>query len=170
MLKSEREKLDRSESEFLSIGITENGERHGAIGIPWESTAHAFNMRLPQVYISPDDINDRALMERLTSYKVIGLYIWAHLPDYSFISGFKLLQDVSIKNGDAIEGLDFLSDLTECRMLYLQNARLKDLEVIASLKRNAGAAMGRVRCLCLDNCRVSDISCLQEQGLLAMFR
>lgn len=158
MIESERNKLENRESEYLSIGITQGGVPRTTIGIPWEATVHAFNMRTPNVYLSPEDIQDEEIMGQLESYKVIGCYIWVPLSDYSFLARFKDLQDINIKNGDAISNLSFLAELYECRMLYLQNAKLKNLDVIVEVKKNSTAMFGCLRCIGLDNCVVEDLS------------
>jgi len=163
MIESERNKLENRESEYLSIGITQGGVPRTTIGIPWEATVHAFNMRTPNVYLSPEDIQDEEIMGQLESYKVIGCYIWVPLSDYSFLARFKDLQDINIKNGDAITNLDFLSELYECRMLYLQNANLKNLDVIVEIKKNSTAMFGCLRCIGLDNCVVEDLSVFETE-------
>ena len=86
MLESERNKLNNRESEYLSIGITQGGVPRVTIGVPWEATAHAFNMRTPNVYLSPEDLQDEEVMVLIESYKVIGCYIWAPLTDYGFLA------------------------------------------------------------------------------------
>jgi len=158
MIESERNKLENRESEYLSIGITQGGVPRTTIGIPWEATVHAFNMRTPNVYLSPEDIQDEEIMGQLESYKVIGCYIWVPLSDYSFLARFKDLQDINIKNGDAISNLSFLAELYECRMLYLQNAKLKNLDMIVDVKKSSTAMFGCLRCIGLDNCAVEDLS------------
>ena len=158
MIKSQYDKLKSHASEYLSIGITSGGVPRNTIGVPWESTAHAFNMRTPNIYLSPEDIQDEEIMRQLETYKVIGCYIWASLSDYSFLTRFKDLQDINIKKGDTIANLDFLSELFECRMLYLQNANLKNLDVIVGVKKNSTAMFGCLRCIGLDNCVVEDLS------------
>jgi len=163
MIESERNKLENRESEYLSIGIAQGGVPRTTIGIPWEATVHAFNMRTPNVYLSPEDIQDEEIMGQLESYKVIGCYIWVPLSDYSFLARFKDLQDINIKNGDAITNLDFLSELYECRMLYLQNANLKNLDVIVEIKKNSTAMFGCLRCIGLDNCVVEDLSVFETE-------
>ena len=163
MIESERNKLINRDSEYLSIGITLGGAHRMSVGVPWQVTAHAFNMRTPDVYISPEDLQDEALMELIQSYKVIGCYIWAPLKDYSFLARFKYLQDINIKNGDAITNLDFLTELYECRMLYLQNAALENLDIIVEVKKNSTAILGGLRCVGLDNCVVKDLSVLKNE-------
>lgn len=163
MIESERNKLENRESEYLSIGITQGGVPRTTIGIPWEATVHAFNMRTPNVYLSPEDIQDEEIMGQLESYKVIGCYIWAPLSDYSFLARFKDLQDINIKNGDAISNLSFLAELYECRMLYLQSAKLKNLDVIVEVKKNSTAMFGCLRCIGLDNCVVEDLSVFETE-------
>ena len=165
MIVSEMEKLINRASEYLSIGITENGEPRRTIGVPWEATAHAFNMRTPDVYISPEDLNNDEIMRRIASYKVIGCYIWAPLTDYSFLSKFSDLQDINIKNGAAIRSLDFLSELYECRMLYLQNAKLDNLNVLVNVKKTSKTMFGCLRCIGLDNCSVEDLSIFETEDV-----
>ena len=158
MITTEREKLQSNDSEYLSLGITPGGVPRTTVGIPWEATAHAFNMRTPKVYLAPEDLADEEIMVLLESYKVIGCYIWAPLDDYGFLARFQDLEDINIKNGDAIRDLEFLSGLFECRMLYLQNAKLKNLNKIVDVKKNSKAMFGCLRCIGLDNCEVEDLS------------
>lgn len=163
MLESERNKLNNRESEYLSIGITQGGVPRVTIGVPWEATAHAFNMRTPNVYLSPEDLQDEEVMVLIESYKVIGCYIWAPLTDYGFLARFKDLQDINIKNGDAICNLGFLSELYDCRMLYMQNAKLKNLNMIVEVKKNSTAMFGCLRCIGLDNCNIEDLSVFETE-------
>ena len=165
MIQQEREKLQNRGSAYLSIGITSNGVPRVSVGIPWEQTAHAFNMRLPQVYLAPEDLQDEEIMHLLAAYKVIGCYIWVPLADYSFLARFKDLQDISIRNGDEVQNLDFLSSLCECRMLYLQNARLKNLDPIIAMKKNCRSIFACFNCIALDNCEVEDISALGTENV-----
>lgn len=163
MLESERNKLNNRESEYLSIGITQGGVPRVTIGVPWEATAHAFNMRTPNVYLSPEDLQDEEVMVLIESYKVIGCHIWAPLTDYGFLARFKDLQDINIKNGDAICNLGFLSELYDCRMLYMQNAKLKNLNMIVEVKKNSTAMFGCLRCIGLDNCNIEDLSVFETE-------
>lgn len=163
MIDSQWKKLNSYTSEYLSIGITIGGEPQNSIWVPWESTAHAYNMRTPNVYLAPDDLTDNKIMNLLETYKVIGCYIWAPLEDYSFLTHFKDLEDISIKNGDSIRELEFLSGLSECRMLYLQNATLKNLNVLIDAKKNSKAMLGCLRCIGLDNCDVEDLSVFETE-------
>lgn len=82
---------------------------------------------------------------------------------YSFLTHFKDLEDISIKNGDSIRELEFLSGLSECRMLYLQNATLKNLNVLIDAKKNSKAMFGCLRCIGLDNCDVEDLSAFETE-------
>lgn len=90
-----------------------------AMGIPWESTGQAYNMCTPNVYIAPEDLQDEKIMKTVTSYKVLGCYIFAPLEDYNFLSKFEKLQDLYIANGENIRDLSFMENLTKCRMLFL---------------------------------------------------
>jgi len=165
MITSEMEKLNGRTSEYLSVGITEHGEPKRAISVPWEGTAHAFNMRTPNVYIAPEDLNNDEIMRKILSYKVIGCYIWVPLTDYGFLAKFSDLQDIYIKNGNAICNLDFLSNLYECRMLYLQNANLANLNVLVKVKKTSKTMFGCIRCVGLDNCSVEDLSIFNTEDV-----
>ena len=66
-------------------------------------------------------------------------------------------------NGDSLRDIDFLSGLHECRMLYLQNAKLKDLNVIVDVKNKSSAMFGCLWCIGLDNCTVEDISVFERE-------
>lgn len=165
MFESEREKLLNRTSEYLSIGITEGGVPRNTIGVPWEATAHAFNMRTPKVYISPEDLHNEEIMSLVASYKVTGCYIWAPLDDYSFLARFKDIEDINIKNGNAIHDLSFLAELYECRMLFLQNAKLKNLDVILEVKKQSKSVFCCLRCIGLDNCEVEDLSAFENEKL-----
>lgn len=165
MLTSEIEKLSNRAGTYASIGITEKGEPIRTIGVPWETTAHAFNMRLPDVYIAPEDLKDEEIMKKISSCKVIGCYIWQPLADYGFLASFPDLQDINIKNGDSLRNLDFLSELHECRMLYLQNAKLSDLNVLVNVKKYSKAMFGCLGCVGLDNCSVGDLSVFETENV-----
>ena len=163
MIDSQWKKLNSYTSEYLSIGITIGGEPKNSIWIPWESTSHAYNMRTPNIYLAPDDLLDNRIMRLLKSYTVIGFYIWAPLEDYSFLAHFKDVEDISIKNGDSIRNLEFLSGLYECRMLYLQNVNLKNLNILVDVKKNSKVMHGCLRCIGLDNCYVEDLSVFEAE-------
>ena len=163
MISSQREILNSKETSYLSIGITPEGAPRRSVAVPWESTSHAFNMRIPDVYIAPEDLDDTDVMEKILSRKVIGCYIWAPLSDYKFLTRLKDLQDIYIANGDAISDLAFLQELTECRMFYLQNAKLKNLDTLVEAKKHSTAPFGGLRCVGLDNCAVEDLSIFERE-------
>ena len=164
MLITEREKLLQRTSEYLSIGITEDGSPRSVVGVPWEMTATAFNMRIPDIYLSPEDLTDDTLMAEISGYRVIGCYIYAPLLDYSFLSRFTELQDLSISRGDSIRDLSFLEGLSECRMLFLQNAKLENLDVLLDEKSHCKSSVfGCYKCVALHGCEVKDISRLERE-------
>lgn len=163
MLTAQREKLAASAGGYLSIGITEGGNPRCSIGVPWVQTVHAYNMRLPDVYLAPEDLLDGEIMHLVSTCRVIGCYIWEPLADYSFLKQFPDLQDLSIKNGEAVRDLEFLRALPECRMLFLQKARLENLDVIPELKKQSKLPGGCLGCICLDGCKVGDLSAFERE-------
>lgn len=164
MLDKERETLENRKSEYLSIGIS-NGNRMKSIPVPWELTAHAFNMKTPDVYIQPEDLRDSDLMAKIKSFHVLGCYAFTRLFDYAFIADFPEIRDIYIVDGANVKDISFISTLKDCRMLHLENAHLKDLEPIYLLSLFERRFSGF--CLSLFGCTVDDVSALHEVNNLS---
>ncbi len=166
MKDTQREILENYESEYISIGITDDGEPYSATRVPWERTGNAFNMKIPKLYIAKDDLNDEALMERLRRLEVIGMYIYSALDDYSFISSFPHIRDLNIYNGVGIKELSFLESLECCRMLSIRHAELPDLEPIVRIKsrKRGGGILMPLICVFLYDCKVADIRGLGDKS------
>lgn len=158
MLATEREKLYNRQGEYLSIGITESGAPLAAVRIPWEKMHHAFNMKTPDVYLTPEDLSDPEILAQLDRFQVIGCYIRMPLEDYSFLSRFPLIRDLNIYYGGSIRSLSFLAPLKECSMLYLEDANLPDLDLLLDAKKENPSILGPFRCVCLHNCHVEDLT------------
>ena len=156
MIDSEREKLFSRNGIFISIGITEDGERLEKIGVPWQATSYAFNMKLPDVYITPSDIDDEEIMDKILSFIVVGCYIWAPLPSYGFISRFKNLYDLSISSAEGILDLEFLFGL-DCTMISFYNSHIKSLEPMLCAKGLAKSPDLSFKCVSLTDCTLDDI-------------
>ena len=163
MLHTEREKLFSGDGNFISLGITKDGKPMDAISVPWESTANAFSMRLPSVYITPDDLYDEDIMQKILSMQVVGCYVFTALFDYSFISNFKGLTDLNIYNGKRIENLDFLLPLENCRLFFLDGATLENIDPILDVKKGKGGIFQPFTCVGLHCCRVDDISRFSDE-------
>ena len=154
----EKQKLLSHSGEFISIGITEDGNPRGSIAVPWERTAHAFNMKLPNVYFSRQDFESGELFSLISKFKVFGCYIFAAISDYSFLSDFKEIRDVFIADGRYLTDLSFMADLDDCGLLYIRGAHISDL---APLTRAPGeSSFMYLRCLSFDSCIIDDISAL----------
>lgn len=167
MLQEEKNKLFQKERQYINIGITEDGTAKKAIPIPWEVTAYSYNMCIPNVYLAPDDLEDAEIMEKLISLKVLGCYIWTPLKDYSFISNFEDLRDLSIMQGGNIMDLDFLNPLKECRMLLLENVKVDNLDILLDL--NSGDLFTGLNCVALVNCEVADLSGFDREHFFMEF-
>lgn len=158
MIPSQMERLAGKTGGYLSIGITEGGEPRSSFGVPWVHTSHTFNMRTPDVFLAPEDLQDAQIIAALGAFQIIGCYVYAAMDCYDFLAQFTDLKDLTILNGDAIRNLDFLESLTECSMLYLQNAQLQNLDTIVNVKLRSGGLRLAFRCIGLDNCTVEDLS------------
>ena len=161
MFDEERAKLANWQKEYISIGIATGGSgRPRGIPVPWESTTQAFNMKTPDVYIEPEDLKDKDLLDRIKSFQVLGCYVLTQLDDYGFIAEFKDLRDIYILNAVNVKDLSFLSELQELWMLHLECAHLKDLKPI--LQSSLLKRPGRGFCLSFTECTVDDVSALCE--------
>lgn len=117
-------------------------------------------MKIPDVFISPEDLNDKDLMDEIKSFHVVGCYIFTRLNNYSFIAEFPDMRDVYIIDGVNVKDLSFLSNLKDWRMLHLERAHLKDLKPI--LQSSLLERMWAGFCLSFAGCTVDDASALYE--------
>lgn len=158
----QRKRLKERSGERLSLGITESGAEKVAISVPWENTSSAYGMRVPDVYISKEDLYDKEIMTEIKQHKIDGLYIDIPLNDYEFLREFPQIEDLSIKSGENVKNLSFLEDLTSCRMFYLERASLPDLDPMLKVMRNyrlgSPPAPRPYACVGLYHCDVKDLS------------
>ncbi len=162
MLDSQKEIFEKLNSEYLSIGITSNGEPYGPIAVPWEHTASAFNMKTPDVFLSKQDIKDTEIREMLKKYHIVGCYIFDALDDYSFIADFKELRDVFIMNGDNITDLSFMKELDEWFMLYIEDAHIQNLDPLFPKDKKIGFLP---YCIGFGGCEINDITALENSEI-----
>ena len=161
MLATEKQKLLDKSGDYISIGITSDGVPLNVISVPWRKTVHAYNMKIPDVYISPQDLEDEALMGLLSECKVIGCYIWATLESFGFLQRFQEVRDLNIIGGSNITNLDFLIGLKKCSMLVLHDAQLENFDVILDA-RDYGV-WNVFKCVGLYNCHVRDLSRFEKE-------
>lgn len=130
MLAQQREKLDQYPHKYISIGITETGEPYGSYPVPWEITANAFNMKIPDVYLAKADLADGEIMSRLRELVVCGCYIYCPFEDYSFLEEFSGMKDLNIFEAYHLRDLSFLKKFKNCILLFIAKAQLKNLDDI----------------------------------------
>lgn len=124
---AERKRFAEYPHKYVSIGITPAGERCNSVAVPWESSANAFNMKLPDLYLAPEDLQG-GVLQQLQAEKIIdGCYIFTPLEDYSFLEELTQLKDLSIYYGDGLRDVSFLQKMTECRLIFLHRAQLERL-------------------------------------------
>ncbi len=157
MLQSEREILFNRELAYLSVGISEGGIRYGQYPIPWDSTANAYKMILPNVYISKEDINDKEIMCQLKKFKVEGCYIFCELENYDFLNDFVDMKDLNIYSAYNLRDFSFLENCTKCDLLFVSRAHLSNIDQIIGPH-----GLARPRCLALYDCIVDDINNLKS--------
>lgn len=153
--------LDQMEKKVLNIGINETGEAMRSFMVPWINTWCAMNMKLPNVFFTPEEIGRREVREKLREFDVFGCYIYTPLSDYSFLKDFARLLDLHIEQGQKLRSLDFLKEKEKLSMLYLENAELPDLDILIPL-----AAPGRAMCLDLKNCRIGEMENLIGERII----
>lgn len=162
MRKEEKEKLLNHKSEYISIGITDEGIAYNGFAIPWDSTSNAYNMRLPDVFITPDDLNSDEIMSLIHSKKVIGCYCWSALESFDFISRFLDIEDVSIFNGESLKNIDFVKPLKELHLLFIKDAKLDNIDAILEIPES-DRQFAHMKNIGLYNCVVEDVSAFSEK-------
>jgi hypothetical protein len=158
MIDSEREKLFAYESEYLSIGITKDGQPRTSGFVPWESMGCAFNMKTPKIFFTREDFDDPVIMDKLKKLHILGCYIFTPLEDYGFLSQFTEIWDMHIEYGSAVQDLSFMRHMDDWFMLYIEDAHLKDLKDI--FPENKKEYRLSSRCMGFYHCQVEDISAM----------
>lgn len=154
MNNEEKQKLLEFNCTYLSVGITEDGSRQSVISVPWEGTGNAFKMRLPNIYITPEDLDDKEIFTLIKRHTVVGCYIFVPMKDYGFLSEFKDLRDIYIRHGEEFTDP---SCIKSWEMLYIENAHISYLNPPVS---QSGSRRFFGKCLGLYNCTVDDMSAL----------
>lgn len=162
MIESQRKKLSTHPHKILSIGITADGTPPRSVGVPWQATVNAFNMRIPDLYLAPEDLMDEALWRELQRFRVNGCYSFCPLEDYSFLARLPQLQDITICRGEKLRDLEFLRSMEDWFLLHIEDAVLDDLAPLFPDGRRRG--MGST-CVCLSGCTVADLSALEQEGV-----
>ena len=169
MLETEIKKLEGLRGKRISIGVTADGAPRKSVGVPWLFDSSAYMMCTPNVYVTPDDVENEESLSLFDGYEVIGFYVWEKLSDYRFLTRFAELSDLNIKCGENISDISFLRELKKCRMLFLQDAKFENLDPILDAKE---AGEGFPRCythIGLDNCVIDDISRLNGGEFFSEF-
>lgn len=166
MFESERAKLKEAAEagDTTSIAINADGKPARGCFIPWERTVSAYNMKTPEITIASEDLRDSEVMDDLKKCRLIGLYCFTPLDSYEFIAEFPTLRDLFIRHGDNICNLSFTRGLSELTMLYLENARLDNLQPLIDIfnENQELPFMPRAICMGFYQCSVADTSALQE--------
>ena len=163
MKQEERARLDAYPRKRISVGITADGSRVNSGFVPWESTAHAFNMRTPDVYFEEADFSDPVILARLDELEVIGCYIFTPLESYDFLARFSRMKDLHIQKGHNLRSLSFARGMTEWFMFYLEDAELEDLDDLFLQPEHARGIFAY--CFGLTNCKVKEIGAIAQSSL-----
>lgn len=162
MIESQREKLRDYPHKYLSIGITPDGKPRFSGWVPWQSMGNAFNMRTPEIFLSPEDLTDEALWSDLSRLTINGCYIYCPLEDYSFLERLTELQDLNIYKGGALRDLHFLRNMEGWFQLHVEDAVLENLDDLFPNGPRKGIYS---YCVCLSGCTVKDLSALTQEGI-----
>lgn len=157
MTESDKQILRSYPRKTISIGVTEAGQRR-SIHVPWQLGCNAYNMRTPDLWLSPAELLDGELWEELKQLRVIGMYIFCPLEDYGFLDRLTELQDIAIFKGGALRNLSFLRKNPDWFMLHIEDAVLSDLTDLIPPEP-------RRRNVCLSGCTVGDSSALERVNL-----
>ena len=158
MTEAEKNILRNYPHKTISLGVTTDGHRRKGIHIPWQLSCNAYNMRTPDIWLSPAELEDSELWEELARLRVVGCYIFCPLEDYSFLNRLTAMQDLAIFRGGALRDLSFLRQMPEWYMLHIEDAVLDDLEDLIPAKP-------WMRNVCLSGCIVTDNTALSRVNL-----
>ncbi len=161
MLDAQRKRLDDPDLSYISIGITEGGIPRKALSVPWDITANAYNMCVPDFYIAPEDLQDPSVMEKLEAKQPIALYAFVPLEDYSFLSHFHGLRAISIREGKSLRNLDFLLSCPDWYQLLIEDAHIPTLNPLF----HNGKKKFRSYCISFIDCCIGDNSSLKQDGI-----
>lgn len=159
MTESERQYLLSYPKETISIGVTRDGKARRSVWIPWEFDGNAYNMHTPDIWLSPEALQDEDLWTGLARLRVVGCYLFTPFTDYSFLFRLPDLLDLHIYKGFFLPDLDFLRSMPHWRQLHIEDAVLEDLTALVSGPAVSG------RCICLSGCTVRDVSALDTSRL-----
>ena len=148
------------EQAWMSIAVRETEAPIRALGIPWERTVTAFNMRKPKLALAKDDLRDPEILDALRRCRLVGCYVFVPLDDYAFLSAFSQMQDLVLLHAGAVKDLSFLRHMPELFLFYLTEADIPDLEPLISICNEGRSGPGK--CFGFLNCRVADTSALRE--------
>ena len=162
MIESQREKLSAYPHDYLSIGITSDGTARSSGWVPWQSMANAFNMRTPEIFLSPGDLTDEDLWAELSRFHINGCYIFCPLTDYSFLERLTEIRDLTIHQGGALRNLSFLRKMPRWFQLHVEDAVLENLDDLFPDGPRKGI---HSFCVCLSGCTVEDLSALTQEGI-----
>ena len=112
MTEAEKQILRKFPHKTISLGVTEDGHKR-SIPVPWQMGCNAYNMRTPDLWLSPAELSDEDLWAELARLRVTGMYIFCPLEDYSFLSRLTAIQDLAIYKGGALRDLRFLRQMPD---------------------------------------------------------
>ena len=148
------------EQAWMSVAVRETEAPIRSLGIPWERTVTAFNMRKPKLTLAKDDLRDPEILDALRRCRLVGCYVFVPLDDYAFLSAFSQMQDLVLLHAGAVKDLSFLRHMPELFLFYLTEADIPDLEPLISICNEGRSGPGK--CFGFRNCRVADTSALRE--------
>ena len=152
------EKLKACNPEYCFLGITADGGKCHSVPAPWDSTVACMNMKLPDVFLSPEDIRDPEIREMLKQIQVRSVFIFVPLEEYTFLADFPALCQLYIFFGKNLKDLSFLVGRDSVSQLYIEDADLEDISTLGRLKKAGLQGM----CFGLYNASVKDLSPLLE--------
>lgn len=162
MTEAEKQILRKFPHKTISLGVTEDGHGRKSIHVPWQLGCNAYNMRTPDLWLSPAELLDEDLWAELGRLRVTGMYIFCPLEDYSFLSRLTALQDITIYQGGKLRDLRFLRQMPDWFLLHIEDAVLDGLDDLfpAGVRPGMGS-----RNVCLSGCTVADVSALEREDV-----
>jgi hypothetical protein len=161
MIQKQFDQLMDPQLSYLSLGITADGVPVTSISVPWASTTNAYNMKIPNVYIAREDLENQKIMDRIRELSPIGVYTFVPLENYGFLEDFHDLQVVFIREGKALDNIEFLKNCPNRLQLLVEDATIPTLEPLFPKDQKRILPL----CLYFIDCNIGNIEILKQDDI-----
>lgn len=111
-----------------------------ALGVPWESTASAFNMRTPKETLNVKQYQTaeewQEALGDLDTIEAVWLVCDLEEKDYDFLSKLPNIRQLYIYTGEKLSNMNFVKDMVYLKHLFINHSNISDVTPLAELLKN----------------------------------